>query len=115
MIDMETYSDFKEASGNPEKEFQIIGTLNREKPIKNDTVENTVYFTFFMIDEKNNEMQVYYKDNKPQDFEKLTEIVVTGKVSENKFFASKMLLKCPSKYSSDSTPEKYNNTEYNSE
>ncbi len=114
MVNMNTYSNFAEAKKHSEKEQQIIGTLNKSKPVKYDTIAAKVYFTFFMRDEQGTEMKVMFNDLKPQDFEKLQQVVVTGSVKENAFYATKMLLKCPSKYNSNKIPEKYKDTEYKS-
>jgi len=35
---------------------------------------------------------------KPQDFERSEQIVLTGKMKGDEFLASKILMKCPSKY-----------------
>ena len=37
-------------------------------------------------------------DDMPTDFEKSEEIVLTGSMKENTFYADEMLVKCPSKY-----------------
>ncbi|MEI6123086.1 MAG: cytochrome c maturation protein CcmE [Bacteroidota bacterium] len=112
MLNMDTYSNFSQAKKTPNKEQQIIGTLNKKKPVKYDTVNTTVYFTFFMLDDQGTEMKVFFKDSRPQDFEKLQQVVVTGQIKNSAFYASKMLLKCPSKYNSNKIPEKYDQTEY---
>ena len=52
LSDSSTYSDFGEASKKPGKEYHIIGTLNRNKPIEYDAQKNANQFSFYMIDDK---------------------------------------------------------------
>jgi cytochrome c-type biogenesis protein CcmE len=44
---------------------------------------------------------VVFNGSKPQDFERSEQIVLTGKMIGNEFHASKILMKCPSKYTKD--------------
>lgn len=115
VIDMDNYSDFTKAQKKPEKEHQIIGRLNKNKVTGYDTIQSQIYFSFFMIDANGTEMKVLYKNIKPQDFEKLEQVVVTGKVKDKVFYADKMLLKCPSKYNNKKVPEEYYDKEYSSD
>jgi len=93
-----TYTDFSAAVNNPGKEFHIIGKLVKDKPIVYDTKVDANKFTFYMTDQKNVERLVTYNGAKPQDFEKSEQVVVIGKIVNNDFLASSLLLKCPSKY-----------------
>lgn len=93
-----TYSNFKEAAQNPDKEYHIVG--------KRDTTEKEVYtplvnpdqFEFFMIDQLGEKKKVILHKSKPQDFEKSEQIVVIGKMKGEHFEADDILMKCPSKY-----------------
>ena len=51
-----------------------------------------------MEDQKGESMKVIYQNSKPQDFEMSESLVVTGKLENDIFYASDILLKCPSKY-----------------
>jgi len=42
-----------------------------------------------------------FSGSKPQDFERSEQIVLTGKMEGGEFRASKILMKCPSKYNKD--------------
>jgi len=97
--DSSTYSDFTKAKANPDKTVQIIGKLDKKKEIKYDSTLKSQSLEFYMIDDKNVENKVLYYGSKPNDFMKLQEVVVTGKMQSDVFVASEMLLKCPSKYS----------------
>jgi len=109
MTDSSTYSDFAEAAKKPEKEFHIIGKLNREKPIEYDARKDANRFSFYMFDEKGRESLVIYNNAKPQDFEKSEKVVIIGSVKNDHFVAKSLLLKCPSKYNDKRTPAKFGN------
>jgi cytochrome c-type biogenesis protein CcmE len=53
---------------------------------------------------------VVFTGTKPQDFERSEQIVLTGQMRGKEFHASKILMKCPSKY----TQDKLETTEYKS-
>ena len=107
LTDSSTYSDFKEASAKPGKELHIIGKLNKQKPIEYDALKNANQFSFFMIDDKGVEKKVIYNKTKPQDFEKSEKVVVIGAMKNDQFEATSLLLKCPSKYKADKSPDKF--------
>jgi len=44
---------------------------------------------------------VIYSGTQPQDFERSEKLVLIGKMSNDTFYASKILMKCPSKYNND--------------
>jgi cytochrome c-type biogenesis protein CcmE len=102
-----TYTDFGAAASNPGKEFHVIGKLVKEKPIVYDSKVDANKFTFYMTDQKGLEKMVVYKGAKPQDFEKSEQVVVIGKIEDDQFKASSLLLKCPSKYNEDKKLEKF--------
>ena len=47
------------------------------------------------------EKKVIFNGTKPRDFERSEQIVLTGKIEGEEFKASKILMKCPSKYIND--------------
>ena len=96
--DASTYEDFAVAAENPGREFHVVGTLNKTKEKHYDPKADANYFSFYMIDEKGNERKVIYHAPEPQDFERSEKIVIIGKLEGEDFIASKILLKCPSKY-----------------
>ena len=91
----ESYSTFKEATLQPNKEFQIIGKLDKTKAIQPET---TGGFSFYLIDNNGTEMKCISDQTKPQHFEKLDQVILKGKVKDQLFIATQLLLKCPSKY-----------------
>ncbi len=110
ITDSTTYTDFAEASDHPGKTFQVVGTLSEGKEISYDPDVNANLFTFYMIDKNGQEQKVYYPGTKPQDFERSDQIVITGRMTEEGFQASKLLLKCPSKYNNGEELKSYTAT-----
>lgn len=96
--DASTYENFEVAADNPGKEYHIVGTLNREKEKYYDPQKDANYFTFFLIDDKGKESKVVYHNPEPADFDRSEKIVIVGSMEGDHFEASKILLKCPSKY-----------------
>lgn len=98
--DSSTYGSFAEAQ-ETESELHVVGQLNKEKQLFYDPQKDANYFAFYMKDNKGKECRVVFNGSKPQDFEKSEQIVLTGKMVGNEFHASKILMKCPSKYTKD--------------
>lgn len=99
-----SYADFNEAVENPDKEYHVVGKLNKEKPMIYDPKINPDEFTFTLIDNKGVEKTVVLHKNKPQDFERSEQIVIIGKMKGDQFHANEILMKCPSKYN-DGKPQ----------
>jgi cytochrome c-type biogenesis protein CcmE len=112
LSDASTYSDFSEASKKPDKEFHIIGKLDKDKPVEYDALKNANQFAFYLVDEKGVERKVVYNNTKPQDFEKSEKVVVIGTMKGEEFKATSLLLKCPSKYNADKTPSKFGTKQF---
>ena len=93
-----TYASFTEAIEEPEREFHVVGQLNKEKPLEYNPVENANLFCFYLKDRDGHERKVLFNGTKPQDFERSEQIVVSGKMKNDGFYADKILMKCPSKY-----------------
>jgi len=96
--DSSTYSNFKEAIENPGKEYHVVGVLNKEAEMTYDPEVDANLFAFRMIDNNGEEQLVHFAGSKPQDFERSESIVLVGKYENDAFEASKILMKCPSKY-----------------
>lgn len=101
-----TYADFETCKSHKGKEYHVIGKLDRNKEIVYKPLENPNYFTFFLIDDKGEVNKVVYNNPKPQDFDKSEQIVLVGKMQDDVFFASQILLKCPSKYTNNEVETK---------
>jgi len=96
--DSSTYASFAEAKAYPENTFHVIGVLNKDKELKYDPTQDANYFSFYVIDNQGMEQKVVFNGAKPQDFERSEQIVIMGKMNEEIFTCSKILMKCPSKY-----------------
>jgi cytochrome c-type biogenesis protein CcmE len=98
LADSSTYATFRSASEKPDKSFHVVGHLNKEKPQEYNPQTDADLFTFYLVDNDGTEKQVILNKARPQDFEKSEQIVVIGKMKEDNFIASDILMKCPSKY-----------------
>jgi cytochrome c-type biogenesis protein CcmE len=101
LTDSSSFVTFEDAAKYPDREFHVIGELAPGKPVNYDALENPNLFSFYMKDSNGDIRKVYYNDAMPQDFERSDEVVVTGRIHGNEFRASKILMKCPSKYTDD--------------
>ncbi|GAB4206161.1 MAG: cytochrome c maturation protein CcmE [Bacteroidia bacterium] len=93
-----TYSNFKEASENPDNEYHIVGKRDTSMKETYNPLQNPDIFEFYMIDQNGDRKKVRLHKSKPQDFEKSEQLVVIGKINGDVFEASDILMKCPSKY-----------------
>lgn len=98
--DSSTYSTFTEAK-QKNTELYVVGVLNKEKELEYNPVKDANLFTFYMYDNDSTECKVIFNGAKPQDIERSEQIVLTGKMEGDQFHASKILMKCPSKYNQD--------------
>jgi cytochrome c-type biogenesis protein CcmE len=95
--DTDTYSNFTEAASS-NKEEHVMGYWEKSKGMHYDALKDPNHFAFFMKDEKGKVKKVVLSGTKPQDFERSEKIVLVGKMENDTFYASKILMKCPSKY-----------------
>ena len=107
--DSSTYGSFDEAKST-QTELHVVGTLIKEKEICYDPQKDANNFSFYMKDNKGMECKAVFNGAKPQDFERSEQIVVTGKMGGNEFHATKILMKCPSKYKQDQVEISENKT-----
>lgn len=98
--DSSTYSTFAEAK-EKNTELYVVGVLNKQKDLVYDPVKDANHFSFYMYDNDSTECQIVFNGSKPQDIERSEQIVLTGKMEGNTFHATKILMKCPSKYNKD--------------
>ncbi|ETZ23316.1 cytochrome c maturation protein CcmE [Pedobacter sp. V48] len=98
--DTNSYSTFTEAAKDP-KEFHVMGYWEKEKGTYYDAQKDANHFAFYMKDQKGSVNKVVYNGTKPQDFERSEKLVLIGKMKDDTFYASKILMKCPSKYNND--------------
>jgi cytochrome c-type biogenesis protein CcmE len=95
--DTDSYSNFTQAASS-NKEEHVMGYWEKTKGTEYDAQKDPNHFGFFMKDEKGEVKKVVLNGSKPQDFERSEKIVLIGKMENDTFYASKILMKCPSKY-----------------
>ncbi len=95
--DVATYANFSDAQKSGEK-VKVAGKLSKNKPMTYDPVKDPNQFSFYLTDQKGQEIFVRLMKPKPQDFELSEQVVVTGEIKGNEFIANEVLMKCPSKY-----------------
>ena len=83
------------------KKIHVVGTLKKND--QGDVVglapsPDRLSFSFIMVDDSLREQKVYYSEPMPTDFLRSEKVVVIGSYKGDTFIASKILLKCPSKY-----------------
>lgn len=98
LADSSTYASFRIAEEHPSKKYHVVGKLNKNMPQEYNPQIDADVFSFFLIDNEGKEKKVILNKARPQDFDKSEQIVVIGKMEQNEFIASDVLMKCPSKY-----------------
>ncbi|HEX7365613.1 MAG TPA: cytochrome c maturation protein CcmE [Pelobium sp.] len=98
--DSSTYGSFAEAI-KTKKELHVVGKLDKTKEMSYDPQKDANYFSFYVNDNAGKNCKVIFTGAKPQDFERSEQIVLTGEMLGDEFHASKILMKCPSKYTQD--------------
>lgn len=98
--DSSTYGSFSEATST-KKELHVVGKLDKSKQMVYNPQQDANYFSFYVNDNKGKNCKVIFTGAKPQDFERSEQIVLTGEMAGDEFHASKILMKCPSKYTQD--------------
>ena len=111
LSDSSTYASFTEAASHPGKVYHVVGKLDKEKPQVYNPEEDADLFSFYLVDNEGKENKVVLHRARPQDFEKSEQIVVIGKMQDDHFVASDVLMKCPSKYTNPSEDIKAVTTE----
>lgn len=103
--DASTYASFSDAyqlaSAGNDKQIHVVGQLKKDEAghvVGIQTGADRVSFSFIMVDDKGKEQTVQYNEPMPTDLVKSEKVVVIGSYKGENFVASKILLKCPSKY-----------------
>jgi len=61
---------------------------------------------FYLRDKSGREMKVTYAGSKPGNFDQASHVVAVGKYENGAFRATRLLVKCPSKYQDQVSPPK---------
>lgn len=103
--DASTYVSFDQAfqmaSAGNTTNIHVVGELKKDASGNIVGIEpgaDRLSFSFVLLDEAKREQTVYYNEPMPPDFTRSEKIVVIGGFQGDRFVASKILLKCPSKY-----------------
>lgn len=107
--DTSSYSTFNEAA-KESREFHVMGYWEKEKGMYYDAQKDANHFAFHMKDAKGTVNKVVYIGAKPQDFERSEKLVLIGEMKGDTFYASKILMKCPSKYNDNLVEVKQDGT-----
>ncbi len=92
------YVNFSEAK-NRLRTVEVKGQWVKGKESGFDAATNT--FSFYMVDDFNQEMKVVLDGAKPNNFDVAEAVVAKGKMKDGYFHARDVLTKCPSKYEAD--------------
>lgn len=103
--DASSYVTFAEASelaqDGDDKSIHVVGTLKKDaqgEVVGVEPSEDKLSVSFMMVDENNQEQQVFYNEPMPADLLRSEQVVVIGSYRDDYFVADQVLLKCPSKY-----------------
>ncbi len=103
--DTSTYENFSQAYSRANQgdssAIHVVGAMKRDlngEVIGVQTSEDKLSFSFAMIDNQQQEQQVFYPNPMPADMLRSEQVVVIGRYHGDLFVANKILLKCPSKY-----------------
>ena len=94
-----TFAQAKTMSGS----VQVRGVLASERVMISEDGKG---IKFKLRDDKGQEKLVVYKGTQPEGLEQSTSIVAVGKYQNEQFVAEKLLVKCPSKYTTAEGSEK---------
>ncbi|MDH5367556.1 MAG: cytochrome c maturation protein CcmE [Cyclobacteriaceae bacterium] len=98
--DASSYVTFEEAKVS-ETKVHVVGTLPKNEKGDVEGIypsDDKLSFSFIMLDENNQQQQVFYNEPIPTDFKRSEQVVIVGGYQGDIFVADKILLKCPSKY-----------------
>ncbi|UXP33570.1 cytochrome c maturation protein CcmE [Reichenbachiella agarivorans] len=83
------------------KKIHVVGQLKKDAQGEIVGIQdspNKLAFSFILVDNNNEEQRVYFNEPMPADFLRSEQVVVVGNFQNDHFLASKILMKCPSKY-----------------
>ncbi|HSL93728.1 MAG TPA: cytochrome c maturation protein CcmE [Bacillota bacterium] len=83
------------AAAETSRTVQVSGALDYDSVVFDATINQ---LTFHLTDESGTTAKVVYNGAKPNNLEHATSVVVAGRFEEGTFLATRLLVKCPSKY-----------------
>lgn len=103
-----TYDTVQSALKKKGKVVSIIAKLDRAHPIEYDAIKNPNYLSFVAYDSLGSNMKVIYRKEKPTNLEHSERLVLKGRMKDDHFECTEILMKCPSKYKDDMNQAKKN-------
>jgi cytochrome c-type biogenesis protein CcmE len=92
---------FAEASAKPDRQVKVVGTFDKTHEVEYDANTDADLTKFYVVDSEGDShfVQLRDKQGKPMGLEMSENVTLEGKMgSDGVFYASHMLMKCPSKY-----------------
>lgn len=108
MGNLSTYDTVQTAMKKKGRVVSIIARLDRSQPIEYDAVKNPNYLSFSAYDSLGSNMKVIYRKEKPTNLEHSERLVLKGRMKDDHFECTEILMKCPSKYKDDMNQAKQN-------
>ena len=108
MGSLSTYDTVESATKKKGKVVSIIAKLDRSHPIEYDAIKNPNFLSFVASDSLGGNMKVIYRKEKPTNLEHSERLVLKGRMNDDHFECSEILMKCPSKYKDDMENAKKN-------
>lgn len=105
---LSTYDTVQSAMKKKGRVVSIIAKLDRTQPIEYDAVKNPNFLRFSAFDSLGSNMKVVYRKEKPTNLEHSERLVLKGRMNDDHFECSEILMKCPSKYKDDMNQAKKN-------
>ena len=100
-LDFSTYETFYSAS-RKNSPSHVMGVLDKSHPMVYDPVTDPNHCSFFVKDKQGDVKEVVFNGAKPTDIEKSEQIVMSGRMIDDKFHCTSIQMKCPSKYKKES-------------
>ena len=92
---------FAEAAAKGDKQVKVVGTFDKTHSVEYDANTDADLTKFYVIDSEGKTCYVHLRDKqgKPMGLEMSENVTLEGKMgNDGVFYASHMLMKCPSKY-----------------
>jgi cytochrome c-type biogenesis protein CcmE len=105
---LSTYDTVQTAMRKRGKVVSIIARLDRTRPVEYDAIKNPNFLSFMAYDSLGGNMKVIYRKEKPTNLEHSERLVLKGRMNDDHFECSEILMKCPSKYKDDMNQAKKN-------
>jgi len=105
---LSTYDTVQTALKKKGKIVSIIAKLDRNRPIEYDALKNPNFLSFVAYDSLGGNMKVIYRKEKPTNLEHSERLVLKGRMNDDHFECTEILMKCPSKYKDDMNQAKKN-------